>query len=177
MSSTRDPQLPHPLPFTLLASRNPSSLTRTASTSLQGTSPATALRCPFLIATGTLSAKTKVLKADLKNLQTQKEAFEEVTHDLEIKLEKAKHEISDLLRVNSTKSKALEKLERKQIEKESEIVKLKDSNKSLETKVDALEREKNSNLKALKNKENELNENLAETLSHIKKRKLRYKER
>ena len=85
----------------------------------------TSLDNPFLLSDTNLEDENKELKEHLENFKSEKMLLENSLHDLSIKLEKAKVEISELLLKNKTLDKTRKAIEEKLNENENEAIKLK----------------------------------------------------
>ena len=81
-----------------------------------------------------LVGENEALKEHLENYKSEKAEFNKDIHNLSIKLEKAKSEVSDLLSKNKTIVKEREALDNKLKEKDNETLKLKNVTLKLEEK-------------------------------------------
>ena len=86
----------------------------------------------------TLSSKNIALKATLAQYEVGKEASDHVLQDLDIKLQKAKVEILDLISDKNQLEKVKENSEKEANDKNFEIKKLKDISNNLNEQVEKL---------------------------------------
>ena len=112
--------------------------------------------------------ENKALKIAIAQYQSEQEALEHATHNLSLKLEKAKVEIEDIM---------LEKNQLKEANKikKDEVTDLKAFSNSLKVESEKLKKELDSFLKVVKTKDKEINslntknENLSENVAKAKK--------
>ena len=114
------------------------------------------------------------LKSTLIHCNTEKDALEKAVHEISIKLEKAKIELSETFAKNQRISKEKHDVEKKLDDQEKKIVTLQSETKSLKMDVNGLKNEVKVANKTIKSKEKEVsklegkNSNLEDNIENLK---------
>ena len=132
---------------------------------------------PMKIENETLLAENSSHKAIVAQYEAEKEAFKHAIHELDLKLQEAKAQVSNLFYENNQLEKKKEVLEKDVKDKNSEIAKLEDISNILKEEKEKFKNEAHQKSKVLKSKEKEVHnlsiktENLSENLIKIKTEK------